>query len=221
MANSQQLRDNIEQHKVKNTESKHDDKQLYEVSKTVVQMLQKCFPNQKDNFYLTEKISLGTIGKLRGIPIENQYKDNASKPDGGIIWWGKNPLVITEAKRQGTNNAREKEGKDRQALGNAIERLGKNLAIYRKLYRDETIFPFICYCRGCDFGHPYILSKLYGMNDMHNIGEYYYHNIGNDQPFSCIYTSGEEFDTQYLLMKIFKMAINSLSYFSQKENRCE
>ena len=220
MASSQQLRDNVEQHKVKNTGSKHDDKQLYEVSKTVVQMLQKIFPDQKDSFYLTKSISFGTIGELRNIPVENQYKDNCATPDGGIIWWGKNPLVITEAKRQGTNNAREEEGKNKQSIGNAIERLGKNLAIYRKLYRDETIFPFICYCRGCDFGHSYTLSKLYGMNDMHNIGDYYYHNVGQDQPFSCIYTSDEEFDTEYLLGKIFKMAINSLSYFSQKENCC-
>ena len=221
MANSQQLRDNTEQHKVKNIESKQDDRQLYEVSEEVLKMLQKLFPSQKDSFYLTKVISYGTIGRLKNIPIDSQYKDNCASPDGGIIWWRNYPLVISEAKRQGTNKAREEEGKSRQAIGNAIERLGKNLVIYRKLYRDEEIFPFICFCRGCDFGHPYTLSKLYGMNDMHEIGDYYYRNVGQDQPFSCIYTPMENFDTQYLQMKIFKMAINSLYYFSQKENYCE
>ena len=40
-------------------------------------------------------------------------------------------ILISEVKSQGTNDAREKEGKSKQAMGNAIERLGKNMIGFR------------------------------------------------------------------------------------------
>ena len=43
----------------------------------------------------------------------------------------KYPILITEMKNQGTNDLRLKEGKKKQAKGNAIERLGKNVIGFR------------------------------------------------------------------------------------------
>ena len=69
--------------------------------------------------------------KRKGVRKEFNYEfaDRTIIPDGGILYLIKNkekfPLVIAEIKRQGTNKERLKEGKAKQATGNAIERLGK------------------------------------------------------------------------------------------------
>lgn len=54
-------------------------------------------------------------------------------------------------KNQGTNDRRAREGLPRQAKGNAIERLGKNVIGLRAALMRESIFPFVCFGYGCDF----------------------------------------------------------------------
>ena len=78
------------------------------------------------------------------------------RPDGGILSIqdkdGKLfPVLIVEVKNQGTNDLREAEGKPRQAKGNAIERLGKNVIGFRTAMLNEGIIPFVCFGDGCDF----------------------------------------------------------------------
>lgn len=78
------------------------------------------------------------------------------RPDGGILsildandrFY---PILITEVKNQGTNDLREAEGLPRQAQGNAIERLGKNVIGFRTALLKETIVPFVCFGYGIDF----------------------------------------------------------------------
>lgn len=77
-------------------------------------------------------------------------------PDGGILSLvGKDkkhyPILIAEKKNQGTNDLRAREGKPRQAQGNAIERLGKTVIGFRVRMLHEAIFPFVCFGDGCDF----------------------------------------------------------------------
>jgi len=77
------------------------------------------------------------------------------KPDGGILYIrdsynNKFPILITEMKQQGTNSLRIKEGKNTQAKGNAIERLGKNVIGFKELCGND-IFPFVAFISGCDF----------------------------------------------------------------------
>ena len=55
-------------------------------------------------------------------------------------------------KNQGTNDLRGQEGLPKQAKGNAIERLGKSLIGLRAALMRESIFPFVCFGYGCDFG---------------------------------------------------------------------
>lgn len=81
------------------------------------------------------------------------------RPDGGILYiQGKTsdrftyPVLIAEVKNQGTNDLRAQEGLSKQAKGNAIERLGKNVIGLRTAVRRESIFPFVCFGYGCDFG---------------------------------------------------------------------
>lgn len=61
------------------------------------------------------------------------------------------PILISEVKNQGTNDLRVAEGKSKQAQGNAIERLGKNVIGFRTAMMNEGIIPFVCFGYGCDF----------------------------------------------------------------------
>lgn len=80
------------------------------------------------------------------------------RPDGGILHIRGRPgdkliypILIAEVKNQGTNVLRAQEGLPKQAKGNAIERLGKNLIGLRAALMRESIFPFVCFGYGCDF----------------------------------------------------------------------
>lgn len=64
--------------------------------------------------------------------FDMDFTTNSIKPDGGILFLRKKDdekfkkvLLVTEAKRQGTNDERAKEGKGKQATGNAIEDLAR------------------------------------------------------------------------------------------------
>lgn len=85
------------------------------------------------------------------------FPRSSMSPDGGILsivhgTTGKrHPVLISEKKNQGTNDLRALEGKKPQAMGNAIERLGKNVIGFRTMLIDEGIMPFVCFGDGHDF----------------------------------------------------------------------
>ena len=87
-----------------------------------------------------------------------KFATSSIRPDGGILhiqgrggerpWY---PILIAEVKNQGTNDLRRQEGLPKQAKGNAIERLGKNVIGLRAALLRESIFQFVCFGYGCDF----------------------------------------------------------------------
>lgn len=90
------------------------------------------------------------------VEFHNHFDKSSMRPDGGILSLVDRdqvarPILITEVKNQGTNDLRAKEGKKKQAKGNAIERLGKNVIGFRTAMMPETIVPFLCFGYGCDF----------------------------------------------------------------------
>lgn len=91
------------------------------------------------------------------IPFGEPLPRSRMSPDGGILSVvsadGKrvHPILITEVKNQGTNDLRLAEGLAKQAMGNAIERLGKNVIGFRAMMLDEGIIPFVCFGYGYDF----------------------------------------------------------------------
>lgn len=91
------------------------------------------------------------------VPFEEPFSTSSMDPDGGIVSLilasdGRRlPILITEAKNQGTNDAREAEGLPKQAKGNAIERLGKNVIGFRTMMLSTGIMPFVCFGYGVDF----------------------------------------------------------------------
>ena len=94
--------------------------------------------------------------RFPSVDFNDPLPTSSMKPDGGILSikdkQGKlHPILITEKKNQGTNDRLLSEGKKKQAMGNAIERLGKNVIGLKTAMMGQGIFPFICFGDGCDF----------------------------------------------------------------------
>ena len=90
------------------------------------------------------------------VTFADPLERSSMRPDGGILFVvdrdsTRHPILIVEVKNQGTNDLRAAEGKKRQAMGNAIERLGKNVIGFRSAMLKEDIMPFVCFGYGCDF----------------------------------------------------------------------
>ena len=82
-------------------------------------------------------------------------KGSGVKPDGGILFVKIRgelyPILVCEAKKQGTNDVRLAEGKKKQGKGNAIERAFKNWAEFQIYFEKYDYFPYIIFAFGCDF----------------------------------------------------------------------
>ena len=145
---SETLRGNI-----KNKESQLQDVQIKDVVSSVLKTLREKYPFF--TFGVDSILMLQTIeAKINGTNFTTSDKTYV-KPDGGFIWvkinGQKHYILVSEQKRQGTNDRRNQEGKSKQAAGNAVERLPKNLMAFETLYGDEDIFPVIVFLQGCDF----------------------------------------------------------------------
>lgn len=200
MSQHESLRTRFEQHKPKNILSKGDDKDVYDAACRVIEYLNNRFNIKRDysSYHLEFDKSIkicDMINFIRRKGIRTDFyscDDNrAIYPDGGIIYLVndneniKYPLVIAEVKHQGTNKEREKEGKERQATGNAIERLGKNLTAIKTYMHYEGITPFVCFGHGCDFASDNltVLSKIYCLNEFYDINRIYVNKKDNDSEY--------------------------------------
>lgn len=153
LSQSDMLRINTNQSKPKNIDSKNQDEDIIDTSYKVLNKLKEKFPTLKFNIdtkYLTKTLEEKNLYQT---PIT---KDSSYiQPDGGLMWVlinsEKKYILVSEQKRQGTNDKRFAEGKEEQAQGNAIERLGKNIDACDVLFKDEDIYPFVVFMQGCDF----------------------------------------------------------------------
>lgn len=102
---------------------------------------------------ITDELS----AKFPSVDFAKPLPRSTMNPDGGILSIvskdaeKKFPILITEVKNQGTNDLRLLEGLKKQSMGNAIERLGKNVIGFRTMMSDEAIVPFVCFGYGWDF----------------------------------------------------------------------
>jgi len=145
-----------------NATSKEQESDVIQALVQVEEHLGTTFGNKvslvhKKRWYLKD-----IVAELRHSYPETQfdYHFNTTyiQPDGGVLYIQGGPddtltypILISEVKNQGTNDRRAKEGLPKQAKGNAIERLGKNLIGLRAALMRESIFPFVCFGYGCDF----------------------------------------------------------------------
>ncbi len=189
---SEQLRAAVRQHAPKNTKSKTDDKRIYQAMTRCIDYLEQRLTEPLEGYHLEfqKHITFGEMIKLIGNQefrkeFDRTFKDRTIKPDGGVIFLKKddNPdylkiVLISEVKRQGTNDARQAEGKPSQAQGNAVERLGKNLTGIKAALNHERVTPFVCFGWGCDFVENYdesafVMSKISMLNEFYDLNKTY------------------------------------------------
>lgn len=198
MSQHESLRERFEQHKPKNILSKNDDKEVYAAAEMVMEYLKERFKmaTEYENYHLEFARAIkicDMIDFIKKKKVRTEfYAYDCTRtivPDGGIIYLVdekeniKYPLVIAEVKHQGTNKEREKEGKAKQATGNAIERLGKNLTAIKTYMHYENITPFVCFGHGCDFAENSltVLSKIWCLNEFYDINKIYVNKKDNDR----------------------------------------
>lgn len=192
MARSADLRRSAAQHSPKNIESKRNDKAIHLAMRDCIEYLENRLQEYLNGYKLDfgTKISFGQLISLirhsrQRHEFDTVFDDRTIKPDGGVIWLRKTNdsdylrlILVSEIKKQGTNRARQEEGKPRQAQGNAIERLGKNLTGIRAAMNHEVLTPFVCFGWGCDFEESYtrdsfVMSKLSMMNEFYPLNRTY------------------------------------------------
>lgn len=138
---------------IKNNESKIQDNTIKFVVAWVLSQLREKYPHL--DFGVDKRKMLRTIEKL--INGENYTTSDKSfiTPDGGFLWvkisGKKYYILVSEQKRQGTNDKRLLEGKSKQACGNAVERFPKNKKLFDQMFGNEEINPVIAFFQGCDF----------------------------------------------------------------------
>lgn len=125
------------------------------------------------------------------VPFHYHHKTSSMRPDAGILSitsasaGEKYPILIGEVKNQGTNDLRVKEGLKKQAKGNAIERLGKNVIGFRTAMLTENIVPFVCFGYGCDFeDDSSILDRVTTIAMFGPLNEVAVVNLGPDGVFN-------------------------------------
>jgi len=153
MTQGDKLRNRKEQHVSKNKESKIQDTTIKMVVDWVITELRLKYPHLE--FGLDKQKMLRTIEKIVNNGDHTTSDKSYILPDGGFLWVKINGkkyfILVSEQKRQGTNDKRLLEGKNKQSQGNAAERLGKNVDALDTLFGDEDIYPFIVFLQGCDF----------------------------------------------------------------------
>lgn len=207
MSNSAFLRQNKNQHLPKNTLSKGDDKKIAEVMGKIVEHLNERFKLDSLGYYL-EYVSSIKLSDLIGI-IKSYNKrvefsgltktESFIKPDGGILLLRKTDnenykriALAVEMKRQGTNDKRLEAGMKKQAQGNAIERLGKNLIGIRATLQYEKVTPFVCFGWGVDFADgSSIRDRVITMNEFYPLNRVFIHKREGYAPVSMYFREKE------------------------------
>ena len=161
MANKERLRES-RTNTIINATAKQQESELIKALQKVVEYLEDRFAKRITLIHKKQWFLRDIINELRpyfpDTDLHCHFNNTSMKPDGGILSIKSikdstltYPILISEVKNQGTNDLRAKEGLRKQAQGNAIERLGKNVIGFRTALLRECIFPFVCFGYGCDF----------------------------------------------------------------------
>jgi type II restriction enzyme len=145
-------------------------------------------------------------------------------PDGGILSITNSakeefPVVISEVKNQGTNDLRAAEGKARQAMGNAIERLGKNVIGIRTAMLTEGIVPFVCFGYGVDFCEgSYIRDRVATIAMFGPLNQVHLVNAGPQERFSrgSFFFREERWTEEEMADVLFEVGSRSIHYYFAK-----
>lgn len=149
------------------TESREHEIKILNCVLSLKLYLEKEYPY----FTFSHSKSISKDEIIRSLNVPNYTPSNQKssiKPDGGVLYVNidgkKYPILISEAKKQGTNVKRMNGGLKKQAQGNAIERAYKNIEECRLFCKDLDYFPYVIFAYGCDFEEgSSILDRLDAM----------------------------------------------------------
>jgi len=159
------------------------------------------------------------------IEFHYHFDTTSIRPDGGILHIQRRPsdnliypILIAEVKNQGTNVLRAQESLPKQAKGNAIERLGKNLIGLRTALMRESIFPFVCFGYGCDFeADSSILDRVSTMAMFGRLNTTYLHNEqGGKFNRGSFYFRPEKWSVDEMVAIMKDIAERSVLYYFSK-----
>jgi type II restriction enzyme len=163
--------------------------------------------------------------RYKDVDFSYRFESSSMRPDGGILSVVSNngskkyPILITEVKNQGTNDLRAKEGKIKQAKGNAIERLGKNVIGFRTALLHESIFPFVCFGDGCDFASDSsILDRVVTISMFGELNKIRVQNEGPNGIFNrgSFYFREEKWTVDEMAIIMKEVAERSVYYYYSK-----
>ena len=130
-------------------EAKVHDVKVRDVMIKLHQDLMKMYPEKK--FRLESNLKQSIIAQRFNPQYTSSNPKSTIRPDGGILYMNDEPILSTEAKKQGTNMKRCEKGLKSQAMGNAIERAHKNYNELKNLFDPYPYYPYLVFCYGCDF----------------------------------------------------------------------
>lgn len=171
-----------------NVTSKQQEKDIIQALLRVVEHIRGRFGMAVSLTHEKQWFLKDIVAELRrtypDVEFHYHFDRSSIRPDGGILSIKgppadtlTYPILIAEVKNQGTNVLRAQEGLPKQAKGNAIERLGKNLIGLRAALMRESIFPFVCFGYGCDFEpDSSILDRVSTMAMFGKLNKTYLHN---------------------------------------------
>lgn len=225
MAKKHELRE-LRSGTIINVRSKKQEARLVNALRTVEAALVEEFHVRlafKTRLYLKE-IAEDLSRKLPSIDFHYEQPTSHMRPDGGILCLMDEdrdtyPILITEVKNQGTNDLRIAEGKGRQAQGNAIERLGKNVIGFRTALSEESIFPFICFGDGCDFAEgSSIRDRVVTIAKLGQLNRIYLHNEGERGRFDrgSFFFRHPAWTAEEMVEPMLEIARGSVFYYFSK-----
>jgi type II restriction enzyme len=136
-----------------NEEAHQHEKNLQDSVLKIKSELESMYPELK--FTYRKKLYLSEVAEKLGKTFTPASKNPYVSPDGGLLfleWNGTEyPILISEAKKQGTNDERYKEGKNKQGRGNGIERAYKNALTFSQYNEKLDYNPYVIFACGCDF----------------------------------------------------------------------
>ncbi len=228
MAKKHQLRE-IRTGTIINVTSQKQETEIIQALIRVVEYLGSKFNKKVALFHEKRWHLKDIVAELRhtypDIEFDYHFDTSSIRPDGGILYIRGQPgdklsypILIAEVKNQGTNVLRAEEGLPKQAKGNAIERLGKNLIGLRTALMRESVFPFVCFGYGCDFeSDSSILDRVTTMAMFGKLNKTYLHNEqGGRFSRGSFYFRPEKWsvDEMYEIMK--DIAERSILYYFSK-----
>ncbi len=224
MSNKDQLREQ-RKNTVINKISSRQEKMLAQAIKEVVNDVTEKFPEihlEYEKDWKLENVIKSLEKHFPDVDFTFYHKTSSMKPDGGILSIrDKNgtifPILIAEKKNQGTNDLRKREGKPKQAKGNAIERLGKNVIGFRTALLNESIFPFVCFGDGCDFSDDSsIIDRVATIAMFGKLNHTYLHVLEGKFNRGSFYFRPQQWEICEMREVCRNIAISSIYYYYSK-----